>query len=326
MRPVLPCLLLLGLMSLPTHAVQVLGLQSPHSFLGDPSGKAYFISNVNGEPEARDNNGFITKLDSEGKIVTLKFIAGGDGSVELHAPKGMALVDRMLYVVDLDQLRGFDKNTGKPLITVSLAGQPNAARSRITLTDVAANGQGLLYLSDTAGNTIYRVDSLHQHAVSVFVHDERLAGPSGVAVHPKNGHIIVVSWSKGKILDITPEGALTELVSNGFFTSRFENLSGVDFDRWGNMYVSDQTKGKIWRMTPDKRFQVIAEYLLAPADISIDRGNNLILVPYQHAHAAEMNGLESPNEPKARDQRRTLADYGFVPPPPKPEPEAPATR
>lgn len=306
--------------------MQILGLQSPHSFLADPSSTSYFISNVNGEPEARDNNGFITKLDSEGKIVALKFIAGGDGTVELHAPKGMALMGQTLYVVDLDQLRGFDKNTGKPLVTVSVAGQGKTAQGRITLTDVATNGQGLLYLSDQAGDTIYRVDAAHRHSVSVFVHDERLAGPSGVAVHPKSGHIIVVSWNKGKILDITPEGALTELVSNGFFTSRFDHLSGVDFDRWGNMYVSDQTRGKIWRMTPDKRFQVIAEYLPTPADISIDQGNNLILVPYQFAHAAEMNGLETPTEGKAKGQKRTLADYGFVPPPPKPAPEAAATR
>lgn len=322
----LTCLLLIELLSRPAYAAQVMGLQSPHSFLADPSGKAYFISNVNGEPDARDNNGFITKLDSAGRIVTLKFIAGGDGSVELHAPKGMALVDPILYVVDLDTLRGFDKNTGKPVVTISLAGHGSAAHRRITLTDVAANGQGLLYLSDTAGNSIYRVDAARQHAVSVFVHDERLAGPSGVAIHPQTGHIIVVSWDKGKILDITPEGALTELVSNGFFSSRFENLSGVDFDRWNNMYVSDQTRGKIWRMTPDKRFQVIAEYLLAPADISVDRGNNLILVPYQFAHAAEMNGLETPTEGRAKGQKRTLADYGFVPPPPKPEHETPAKR
>lgn len=323
MRLLLLSVFLLKLLSDSSHATQVMGLQSPYSFLADPSGKSYFISNVNGEPEARDNNGFITKLDGAGKIVTLKFIAGGDGSVELHAPKGMAIVDQILYVADLDTLRGFNKNTGKSLVTISLTGQ---RKGQIALTDVAENGQGLLYLSDQAGNTIYGIDAAHQHSISVLVHDERLAGPSSLAVHPKTGHIIVVSWNKGRILDITPEGALTELVSNGFFTSRFDNLSGVDFDRWGNMYVSDQTKGKIWRITPDKRFQVIAEYLLAPADIGIDRGNNLILVPYQHAHAAEINGLELPSELKDKTQKRTLADYGFVPPPPKPAPEAPIHR
>jgi hypothetical protein len=92
------------------------------------------------------------------------------------------------------------------------------------------------------------------------------------------------------------------------------------------MYLSDFTKGKIWRMTRDHRFHVIAEYLLAPADISIDRANNLILVPYHYAHAAEMNGLETPSDGKPKVEKRTLADYGFIPPPPKAATEGPAKK
>jgi hypothetical protein len=38
-------------------------------------------------------------------------------------------------------------------------------------------------------------------------------------------------------------------------------------------------------------------------------------------HAAEMNGLETPSGGKPKDGKRTLADYGFIPPPPKPGPE-----
>ncbi len=297
-----------------------MGLQSPQSFVADPSGKVYFISNVNGEPNARDNNGFITKLDAEGKIIKLKFISGGEDAVELHAPKGMALVDRILYVADLDTIRGFDATTGKPLVSITMPPALGARpRQPISLVDVTADGHGLLYATDHAGNTVYRIDTTKQGAITVLLHDDRLAGPSGIAVHPRNGHLIVVSWDKGKILEISPEGNLTELASNGFLSYRFENLSGVDFDRWGNMYVSDLTRGKIWRMSPDKRFQVIAEYLPSPADISIDRANNLILVPYQYADAAEVNGLEAPSGARPKGQKRTLADYGFVPPPPKPE-------
>ena len=290
-------------------AAQVTGLESPNSFVSDPQGKEFFISNINGDPDARDNNGFITKVDAEGKVLNLKFIQGGISDMRLHAPKGMALVANTLYVADLDQLKGFDKATGKSLVTVSFP--PQTAKMPVSLTDVTAGPNGILYVSDQSNNTIYRIDSSADHRVSLLVHDERLAGPAGIAVHPRTGHIIAVSWEKGKILEITPEGQLTELVSNGFFTSRFQNLSGVDFDRWGNMYVSDFTKGKIWRMTRDNHFQVIAEYLPAPADISIDRANNLILVPYHYAHTAEINGLEAPSEGKSRDTRRTLADYGF---------------
>jgi hypothetical protein len=123
-----------------------------------------------------------------------------------------------------------------------------------------------------------------------------------------------VSWNSGKIFDITPEGTLTELAGNGFFTGRFQNLSGVDFDRWGSMYVSDATRGKIWRMLPNQKFQVIAEYLPGPSDLGIDRVNHLILVPYQDSNAAEVNGLESPTVSSGDRAKRTLADYGFVEP------------
>ena len=163
-----------------------------------------------------------------------------------------------------------------------------------SLSDVTFDGKDHLYCSDQKANTIYRVD-LATQTFSVLVTDRSLAGPSGLAVHPKSGQIIAVSWEKGKISEVSPEGVVTELFSNGFFSNRFQNLRGVDFDRWGNMYVSDFTTGKVWRMSWDKRFQVIAEFLPSPGDLSIDRANNLILVPYELAHAAEMNGLETPS-------------------------------
>ncbi|MDR4464242.1 MAG: hypothetical protein MRJ66_08250 [Nitrospira sp.] len=300
---------------MPTQAAQITGLASPNSFVGDPSGSEYFISNINGEPDARDNNGFITKLSAEGKVIHLKFIQGGGPDVSLHAPKGMALAGELLYVADLDQLKGFDKTTGKLVTTVSFSSRSQAP---VSLTDVATSPTGLLYVTDQMANAIYRITPTDNHRVDLLIQDSRLAGPAGIAIHPKTNHLITVSWEKGKILEITPDGQLTELEPNGFFTSRFQNLSGVDFDRWGNMYVSDFSKGKVWRMTRDHRFQVIAEHLPAPADIGIDRANNLILVPYHYMHAAEMNGLETPSSAKSKGEKRTLADYGFIPPPPKP--------
>lgn len=293
-------------------ALQVSGLESPHSFLADPATRSYFISNINGEADARDNNGFITKLSDDGRITAFKFIEGGRENVTLHAPKGMVVVDDILYVTDLDTLRAFDKNTGSPLATLVLP-RPAAGAAQ-SLTDVASDGHGHLYLSDQGGNAIYRVDLAPTLTLSLYLSGAHLAGPSGVAVHPKSGHLVVVSYDSGKIFDITQEGTLTELASNGFFTGRFQNLSGVDFDRWGSMYVSDGTKGKIWRMLPNGKFQVIAEYLPGPSDVGIDRVNHLILVPYQDSNAAEVNGLESPTAASGDRAKRTLADYGFIEP------------
>ena len=307
--------------------ITVTDLASPYSFVSDAAGKEYFISSVNGEPDAKDNNGFITKLDGNGKILNRKFIQGGVGGTTLHAPKGMALVERTLYVADLNMLRGFDASTAKPVVTIPMlpASSAPGEAAPAHLSDVAYDGKGVLYCSDQLNNTIYRVD-LATHHSTVLVSDKVLAGPSGIAVDPKTGQIMVVSWDKGKIFEISSEGVLTEVFSNGFFSARFQNLRGVDFDRWGNMYVSDFTTGKVWRMTRDKRFQVIAEYLPSPGDLGIDRTNNLILVPYQLVHAAEMNGLETPSDGKPKKEKRTLADYGFVPPPPKPESGGPTAK
>ena len=307
--------------------ITVTELQSPYSFVHDPLDTGYFISSVNGEAENTDNNGFITKLDPNGKLLNLKFIQGGKDDVTLHAPKGMAVVEHVLYVADLDTLRGFDTTTGKPVLTLTIRSS-TASQSeppQASLSDVTFDGKGHLYCSDQKANTIYRVDPAAQ-TFSVLVTDRALAGPSGLVVHPKSGQIIAVSWDKGKISEISPDGVVTELFSNGFFSNRFQNLRGVDFDRWGNMYVSDFTTGKVWRMSWDKRFQVIAEFLPSPGDLSIDRANNLILVPFELAHAAEMNGLETPSDGKPKQEKRTLADYGFISPPPKPVPEEPAKK
>jgi hypothetical protein len=304
---------LLGAVGLPgqASASQIDGLQRPQSFVADPSGEFYFISNINGEPEAKDNNGFITRLDKEGKITHLHFIQGGQNGTTLDGPKGMAIVDRLLYVVDLGTLRGFDKETGKAVVTVPLDGNrlPDT-HPPIALIDVAYDGKGTLYLSDTEADTVYRVEVTKQHAVSVLTKNSALAGPSGLAWNSKTGKLVAVSWNKGKIFDITPDGAVRELVSNSFFSSRFHNLSGVDFDEWGSMYVSDFSAGKVWRIRPDMKFEVIAEYLSTPADIGIDRKGHLILVPYYYGNAAEMNGLERPSTGGGA-KKRSLADYGF---------------
>lgn len=309
-------LLLLGVATGTEAQVTITELRSPYSFLSSPAGTEYFISNVNGEPEAADNNGFITKLGVNGKVTDLKFIQGGKGQITLHAPKGMALVEQTLFVADLDTVRGFDSRSGASTLALVI---PHTS-GPVSLSDVASDGKGLLYCSDQQANRIYRID-LATKQVSVLITDPALAGPAGLAVHPKSGQLIAVSWDKGKILEIAPDGTLTELFSNGFFSSRFHNLRGVDFDSWGNMYVSDSTAGKVWRMSWDKRFQVIAEYLPWPGDLGIDRTNNLILVPYEQAQAAEMNGLETPTIAKSKKEKRTLADYGFIPPPPKPAAE-----
>ncbi len=285
----------------------IVNLQAPQSFIADPSHDQYFIANANGNPGERDHNGFISKLDSKGKVIDLHFIQGGKGTTVLHSPNGMVVVNETLYVADLDTVRGFKTTTGEPTITISLT--RSQARE---LTGLTADQTGVLFVSDTEGNAIYRIDPNQDHRVSLLVHDEKLGGPHGLAVHPKTGRLVVTSLQNGTVLEVDHTGAITELVSNSFFTGRFRNLSGIDFDQYGTMYVSDLTAAKIWRIHPNHKMEVIAEFLNYPASVNVDRKNHLILVPYLYANGAEINGLERPaNVGKHKKKRRTLSHYGM---------------
>lgn len=308
---VISCLIFMTCEATTVGASQISGLQTPQSFVADPSGDFYFISNVNGEPNAKDNNGFITRLDKAGNIASLQFVQGGSNGVVLHAPKGLAIVDRVLYVADLDTVRGFDKETGKTVSTIVVdPSRLPGRRQPVSLVDIAYDGKGTLYLSDTDANTIYRLNLSKPEEISILTNEPSLDGPAGLAWNPKTGKLVAVSWNKGKIVEITPAGAVKELVSNSYFSARFHNLSGIDFDDWGSMYVSDFSAGKVWRIRPDMRFEVIAEFLSTPADLGIDRKNHLILVPYHYGNSAEINGLERPST-GGSTKKRSLADYGL---------------
>jgi len=282
----LAALLLTILPGAPAWALQVTGLKNPAGFIVDPTTGAYFISNENGGPNDRDNNGFITKLDQTGKVVKLKFIQGGADGVTLHAPKGLAILGKTLFVSDIDKVRRFDLDTGRPQGEVDLS-----AFNVDFLTGLAADGAGLLYIADTGADTILKVDTRHGSKPTVFVKDAALSGPHGLAVNPATGALVAVSWTEGKIMEIAKDGAVKVLFANSFLNARFGNLAGVDFDAFGNMYVADFSQGKVIRIDPEFRIQTIAEFLSAPAGVAIDRKNHLILIPYLTGNAAELNGL-----------------------------------
>ena len=306
LRTIVVVLLLIA-WSLPTLANPISQLSSPQSFIAHPSGESYFIANANGEPGTADNNGYISKLDQDGNLLDRHFIQGGRGDVILHSPHGMGIAGDTLYVADITVIRGFHAQSGAPTVTVPL--HPFHVES---LTDLIADGSGQLYVLDTAGNAVYRIDPNNDFEVSLYLQHEDLASPRGLAVHPRSGRLWIASLDNGTVMEIAEDRTLTEVISNSFFTGKFRNLSGLDFDRFGSLYLSDMTAGKIWRVQPDRSMQVIAEFLISPSCVKIDRRNHMILVPYLYADGAEINGLEQPtNTGKLRKRKRTLSDYGL---------------
>src|SRR2546428_4593968 len=81
-----------------TKVVTVEGFLTPESVLHDSVQDIYFVSNINGSPTAKDNNGFISRVKPDGAVENLKFIEGGRSGITLNAPKGLALAGDTLWV------------------------------------------------------------------------------------------------------------------------------------------------------------------------------------------------------------------------------------
>src|SRR6266513_545668 len=73
-----------------TKLTVVEGFLTPESVLHDPVQDIYFVSNINGGPTTKDNNGFISRVRPDGAVENLKFIEGGHGGVTLNAPSVIA--------------------------------------------------------------------------------------------------------------------------------------------------------------------------------------------------------------------------------------------
>jgi sugar lactone lactonase YvrE len=162
-----------------TIALTVDSLQAPEAARFDPALGVYFVSNINGEALGKDGNGYISRLTRDGKVDSLKFIAGGRGGVILNAPKGLAIKGDTLWVADIDAARAFDKRSGKPITSVSLAG-----RARF-LNDAVVGPDGAIYMTDTGAtdtghpgpDQVFRIEG--RKATVAFTFPDK-PGPNGI--------------------------------------------------------------------------------------------------------------------------------------------------
>lgn len=112
------------------------------STLYDPATDVIYVSNGNTKAGEKDNDGFISVLNPDGTVRDLKWVEGN-----LHAPKGMALLNGKLYVTDIDEIKIIDVASASIEKTVPVD-------SAIFLNDLATDGQQL-YFSDSRAGKIY---------------------------------------------------------------------------------------------------------------------------------------------------------------------------
>lgn len=259
------------------------GFQTPESVAYDDANDRYLVSNINGKPGEADNNGYISLVSPDGKIILEKFIAGGVNKVTLHAPKGTAISNGMLFVSDLDTIRKFDLKTGAPKGEIKIPGST-------FLNDVDADAAGNVYVSDTGikfgakgpeptgTDAIFVIDKAGK--IKTLAKGADLAKPNGVYAGDKSGLWVVTFGAakiyrlddKGKKQDETtlPAGSLDGIVKNG-----------------DDVYVSSWDSSSVYKGKPGGTFTVAIPNVKSPADIGLDTKRHRILVPLFTGNAIE---------------------------------------
>jgi sugar lactone lactonase YvrE len=250
------------------------GLKTPESVMYEPVSDVYLVSNINGTPVDKDNNGFISQLNPDGTVKNLKFIAGGANGVTLDAPKGLVVVGDTLYVADIQDVRKFDLATGAPKGSVHF---PKAS----FLNDVASDAKGAIFVTDSGrklgkaglepngGDTVYKLEG---DKVRPLIKGGHMKGPNGVIL---DGDAVLVSQMGGN--ELQRFDATGKLVAHAAMPTG--GLDGVVQMNDGTWLVSSWEGQSVYRGNFDTAFVAVASGVESPADIGFDTKRGLILIP-----------------------------------------------
>jgi len=229
----------------------------PESVFFDPEAGCCYVSNINGGPAQKNGAGFLSKVDLDGQVLDLEWIAG------LDAPKGMGVHGEKLYVTDVDRIVVVDKNRGTVLSIHSVPGAK-------FLNDIAVDPEGTVYISDSRADTIY---ALEGGKITTILSGARyLKGPNGLFWE---GDALLIGV-QNRILRWDPDKEkLTVLVNTT------GGIDGLQPTGAGDYLISDWS-GIIRLVSPAKEEQVLLDVTSQKAntaDFCYIPEKNLLIVP-----------------------------------------------
>ena len=235
-------------------------LKTPESLLFNYQDSLFYISNINSAPSEKDGNGFISRIDLQGKIIDLQWVKG------LNAPKGSVIVDSIMFVTDIDVLVEID-------ITRAQIIKRYPAADAQFLNDVIADDAGVIYVSDSSGknSAIYRLTG---EKLEKWLDTQVVSRPNGLYYSDKLLYIGNSGTTEILAVDITDKKTIKKIAVG----SAIDGLRG---DGRGGFIVSDW-KGKVSHIDVHGKTIVLLDDSaknINAADLEFISEKNMLLIP-----------------------------------------------
>ncbi|MCB8995429.1 MAG: hypothetical protein H6538_07470 [Bacteroidales bacterium] len=228
--------------------------KTPESVLYDEAREVLYVSNVNGDPSAKDGNGFISRMSPMGVVTDLMWVTG------LNAPKGMGVFGNLLYVSDVSDLVVIDIDQAKIINRIPV---PDA----VFLNDISIDASGKVYISDSRTGKIH---TYNDGTLSEWI--TGLNSPNGL--YAEGSRILLATSAFNSI---NPEtGAVTML------TDSIGHGDGIEFTGIEGYYLVSDWTGEIFLVYPDyskKSLLQTRDQNKNTADIGFNKREKILLVP-----------------------------------------------
>jgi sugar lactone lactonase YvrE len=186
----------------------------------------------------------------------------------------LALANGRLYVSDIDRLVEIDAKTGKIVARYDAAGAK-------FLNDVAADGEGRVYVSDMQTDKIWR---LADGKFEVWLDTPALKNPNGLLV--QGDKLIVAAWGvmtdgfatkvPGNLLSVSLLDKTVEDLGDGSPVGNLDGLQPLDDSGY---LVTDWVAGALYRIDTSGKAELLLDLDQGSADISYLPERHLLLMP-----------------------------------------------
>jgi sugar lactone lactonase YvrE len=260
----------------PVTTVANVGFVQPENVVYDSVADVYLVSNLGGGGSAKDDNGFVSRVAHDGRVLDLDWISGQRDGIELHSPKGLAIRGDTLAIADLGAVHLVDRRGGALLRTVPLPGP--------VMNDVAFGPDASIWVTGTGPtrdrmpvdttqdlDAIWRV--MPDGSVRAVARGPALERPDGLVTD--GDAVLVATFGGNRIERVSAAPGKAPATFRSLPAGRLDGLRRVGD---GSLLVTSWDAGVVWRLWEDNEPHRVIAGLTSPTGIAIDTRRHLLAV------------------------------------------------